>query len=759
MKTALSLGLSVMLAASGAPRLVAEAAAAVSAAEASDALWRATAFLQSISAGGGYLWHYSVDLQRRAGESMADANLIWIQPPGTPTVGQAYLRAYAATKQSRYLDAARSVAAALGRCQLESGGWHYSADMVQLEYNRDGALDYKGRAFARANPGKPINPLYTIATTFDDNNTQSVVRFLVAMVVVTRGSGDTRDQAIKSTLTRALDGMLRAQYRNGAWPEQYDGKLRDPAAHAPQSARIPADYPRVWPQAQDYTAGYTLNDGTQRDCVLTLLDAEEKLGDARCLAAAKRGGDFLVRAQLPAAATPPQPAAGEVVELSPFVVSTDSINGYTATQTLSGTRLRSEARDVGSAMTILTPEFLDDIGAIDITSAFDFVPSTETYRLSATDTDGNSSRSGNSSTVRGFQSSSLSLNFFTTNVRIDRYNTESFSFNRGPNSIFFGAGSPGGLIDAATKQAHFRGHQTKIEFRYNDAGPDAQRVTFDQNLSFKPQRFAVRVAALYQDGSTAQTPSRDDRRSLFLTATKQLFTRTTVRVNAEAGRTDRLPGRQYVVFVRYTPWVKAGRPLVNGTAAPANRTGLVATGANYLVKIEGTTLPVMNWAGLWRGTNPTVAGTARTDISFGDESLLPYMANVGGPKDLVHYDYQTYAAFVEQGIGDKFALEAAVQYVPALADVCRPGPLPRRPPGRHLRPSTGQVEHSGGELHRRRGRNVFTLEPNWRISANASRNITKSSNLIPEVVAYIATNHPMEGSDRGLPPAGRKRPG
>jgi hypothetical protein len=119
MKTALSLGLSVMLAASGAPRLVAEAAAAVSAAEASDALWRATAFLQSISAGGGYLWHYSVDLQRRAGESMADANLIWIQPPGTPTVGQAYLRAYAATKQSRYLDAARSVAAALGRCQLE----------------------------------------------------------------------------------------------------------------------------------------------------------------------------------------------------------------------------------------------------------------------------------------------------------------------------------------------------------------------------------------------------------------------------------------------------------------------------------------------------------------------------------------------------------------------------------------------------------------------------------------------------------------
>lgn len=377
---------------------------------------------------------------------------------------------------------------------------------------------------------------------------------------------------------------------------------------------------------------------------------------------------FVVPLGLPAQTKPPgtagAPAGEEIVGLSPFMVQVDSVNGYTASQTLSGTRLRSDARDVGSAMTILTPEFLDDIGATDITSAFDFVPSTETYRLSATDTDGNSSRSGNTSTVRGFQSSSLSLNFFTTNVRIDRFNTESFSFNRGPNSILFGAGSPGGLIDASTKRANFHGNRTRVELRYSDAGPGSKRVTFDQNLMFKAQRFAVRVAALHQDGSTVQTPSRDDRRSLFLTATKQLFANMTIRANADIGRTDRLPGRQYVVFDRYTPWVNAGRPLVTGTAAPANRTGLVATGANYLVKVEGSTLPVMEWGGLWRGANPTIAGVARTDISLGDETTLPYLANVGGPKDLVHFDYQTYGAFVEQRIGDKFAIEIAAQYEP-----------------------------------------------------------------------------------------------
>ena len=356
--------------------------------------------------------------------------------------------------------------------------------------------------------------------------------------------------------------------------------------------------------------------------------------------------------------------ADDVVSLSPFTITADSINGYTASQTLSGTRLRSDARDIGTAMSILTPEFLDDIGAIDITSAFDFVPSTETFRLSATDTDGNSSRSGNTSTVRGFNSSTLSLNFFTTNMRIDRFNTDTFNFNRGPNSILFGAGSPGGLIDASTKQAHLRGRQTRIELRYNDAGSGSKRIVFDENLAFKPQRFALRVAALWQDGSTAQDPSRDDRRSIFLTGTKILFKDTTVRFNADLGRSDRLPGRQYVVFDRYTPWVQAGRPMVTGTAAPANRNGLVATGANYLVKIEHSNLPVMNWAGLWRSGNPTVAGASRTDISFNDESILPFITNASGPKDLVHYDYQTYSAFVEQRIGGQLAIEIAAQYEP-----------------------------------------------------------------------------------------------
>jgi outer membrane receptor for ferric coprogen and ferric-rhodotorulic acid len=56
------------------------------------------------------------------------------------------------------------------------------------------------------------------------------------------------------------------------------------------------------------------------------------------------------------AATPAgQPAADVTVVLSPFTVGSDRDAGYAATETLAGTRLRTDLRDVGASLTILTP--------------------------------------------------------------------------------------------------------------------------------------------------------------------------------------------------------------------------------------------------------------------------------------------------------------------------------------------------------------------------------------------------------------------
>ena len=79
-------------------------------------------FRDKVSTEGGYLWRYSADLKLREGEGKATATQIWVQPPGTPSVGMAWLEAYRATGDRYYLDGAVAAAHALVRGQLYSGG-------------------------------------------------------------------------------------------------------------------------------------------------------------------------------------------------------------------------------------------------------------------------------------------------------------------------------------------------------------------------------------------------------------------------------------------------------------------------------------------------------------------------------------------------------------------------------------------------------------------------------------------------------------
>jgi len=57
------------------------------------------------------------------------------------------------------------------------------------------------------------------------------------------------------------------------------------------------------------------------------------------------------------------PGEEEIVKLSPFEVSTTRNVGYQATDTLAGTRIRTNLADVGSSIQVITKEFLVDIGA------------------------------------------------------------------------------------------------------------------------------------------------------------------------------------------------------------------------------------------------------------------------------------------------------------------------------------------------------------------------------------------------------------
>ena len=77
------------------------------------------------------------DMSRRWGEMEARPTMIWMQPPGTASMGHLFLDAYHATGDEYYYQAAEQVGAALIWGQHPSGGWNYLVDFAGDRSLRD----------------------------------------------------------------------------------------------------------------------------------------------------------------------------------------------------------------------------------------------------------------------------------------------------------------------------------------------------------------------------------------------------------------------------------------------------------------------------------------------------------------------------------------------------------------------------------------------------------------------------------------------
>src|SRR5688572_5544737 len=79
--------------------------------EARSALRKGVEFFRGeVAVNGTYLWQYSEDLSKREGEGKATKTQGWVQPPGTPSVGLAFLAAFESTGDNYYLEAVRETA-------------------------------------------------------------------------------------------------------------------------------------------------------------------------------------------------------------------------------------------------------------------------------------------------------------------------------------------------------------------------------------------------------------------------------------------------------------------------------------------------------------------------------------------------------------------------------------------------------------------------------------------------------------------------
>jgi outer membrane receptor protein involved in Fe transport len=244
----------------------------------------------------------------------------------------------------------------------------------------------------------------------------------------------------------------------------------------------------------------------------------------------------------------------DVLELSPFTVEEAQDGGYAATSTLAGSRIRSDVRDLGSSLSIITKDFLDDTGATDGQSLLSMVGSIEVGGTQGNfaGTTGNSTNATrinpqNGQRVRGLVSATTTRDYFTTNIPFDSYNTSRVEVNRGPNSILFGLGSPGGVINNSTNVARIGNDGGQIQFRIGHRG--SHRTTLDLNETLIDDRLAIRLDVLNERTEYKQNPAfeKDTRYygAFDLTLRKDSggswFGKTSLKGSHESGRTIRNP--------------------------------------------------------------------------------------------------------------------------------------------------------------------------------------------------------------------------
>ena len=349
----------------------------------------------------------------------------------------------------------------------------------------------------------------------------------------------------------------------------------------------------------------------------------------------------------------PDVGADVPVRLSPFTVTSERDFGYTASSTLAGSRLNTALRDTPAAISVFTRDFLDDIGAINVTEALE-------YGLNGSrdhsDLTGNSAVSNDLIfQLRGFTGASLGRNYFNWSLSSDSYNIERLDFARGPNSILFGIGGPGGIVNTSTKRAPLGTQLTETRLRV--ASWDDVRATFDVGRTLVPGKVAARLNLLAQRRDGWREFEHLERSGAALAVTYRPFRHTELRFDGEYGNVSQVVAQSFPAQERLQPWLDAGRVLSPTFGATAAGT-LNNSSRQFIYDPFGGFGPLSWFGGRITNTGPASPALGNNTVAITDPALVPRSAALSGPGFTGDYYYYNYALFLEQRFGD-LALEAA----------------------------------------------------------------------------------------------------
>jgi len=318
-------------------------------------------------------------------------------------------------------------------------------------------------------------------------------------------------------------------------------------------------------------------------------------------------------------------AANEVVELSPFTVNASEDRGYQAQSALTGSRMKTDLKDIASPTSSFTEQFLLDTGINNTDDLARFMLSTE-YDFAEEAGNQNPLFSGTAKPLRmrGLGGGEVTTNFFKTGGRADSYSVERIDQSRGPNAILFGVGNPGGIINATTKRARLNTDSSLVAGQVRSYG--GTRIEGDYNHVVLRDRLAFRIAAVEGRTNHWRNHQFNDEDRLFGTLKYRLSAKTEINAEAETGRAHRRNNRTFTALDAYTPWLAAGKPL-SAVAVPGSIERTAGATATWLV-YDAATNSFMNRSASSRTSPRSLVGG---DATLTDFSVLPRETSILGP--------------------------------------------------------------------------------------------------------------------------------
>lgn len=212
------------------------------------------------------------------------------------------------------------------------------------------------------------------------------------------------------------------------------------------------------------------------------------------------------------AAPAPSTASQEAVQLSPFEVTGEQTQGYSALNSNSITQFNQQLNKLPVSADIFDSQFMQDVGATSVEEMIQSYSAGAGINLSspggsAGNTQPNDRNGNTFVSLRGLEAPTMQLDglmplntFFNSGATGTGY-TSTFNIERadvvnGPQALLYGVGGAGGVINLVSKQAHFDQPSTLTDqYEIDNYGHKLDLFDFGVGADW----FAVRVALTDQE--------------------------------------------------------------------------------------------------------------------------------------------------------------------------------------------------------------------------------------------------------------------